>query len=236
MTQNGSGAVSLKRKINIGVLFAFIFAIVALCWSYGSPLTGSAFAAEKAKPAAKKEAAKEPTKEIAKEPAKEAAKAPAAGAGHAYAGIAKCKMCHKLQFESWSKTKHAGAGKTAVALPKDLVVDTEVAKVDEKSVTFVKTGETIDCLACHTTGYDQKTGVAAQEGVTCEGCHGAGADYAPMPIMKNREKAIAAGLTIPDEKTCARCHRDDNPFTKEKFDYDKRKGLVHDHKPKPTAK
>jgi hypothetical protein len=34
--------------------------------------------------------------------------APAA-AEHAAVGSAKCKMCHKVEFDSWAKTKHATA-------------------------------------------------------------------------------------------------------------------------------
>ena len=30
-----------------------------------------------------------------------------ASAEHAAVGVAKCKMCHKIEFDSWSKTKHA---------------------------------------------------------------------------------------------------------------------------------
>ena len=33
----------------------------------------------------------------------------AAAADHAAVGVTKCKMCHKVEFESWSKTKHAEA-------------------------------------------------------------------------------------------------------------------------------
>ena len=33
----------------------------------------------------------------------------AGAADHAAVGVAKCKMCHKVEFESWSKTKHAAA-------------------------------------------------------------------------------------------------------------------------------
>jgi hypothetical protein len=33
--------------------------------------------------------------------------AAAPAADHAAIGAAKCKMCHKVQFESWSKSKHA---------------------------------------------------------------------------------------------------------------------------------
>jgi len=32
---------------------------------------------------------------------------PVAAADHAAVGVTKCKMCHKVEFESWSKTKHA---------------------------------------------------------------------------------------------------------------------------------
>ena len=30
-----------------------------------------------------------------------------AAAEHAAVGTAKCKMCHKVEFDSWAKTKHA---------------------------------------------------------------------------------------------------------------------------------
>ena len=33
----------------------------------------------------------------------------ATAADHAAVGVAKCKMCHKVEFDSWSKTKHAAA-------------------------------------------------------------------------------------------------------------------------------
>lgn len=32
-----------------------------------------------------------------------------AAADHAAVGSAKCKMCHKVEFDSWAKTKHATA-------------------------------------------------------------------------------------------------------------------------------
>lgn len=33
----------------------------------------------------------------------------ASAADHAAVGTAKCKMCHKVEFDSWMKTKHATA-------------------------------------------------------------------------------------------------------------------------------
>ena len=38
--------------------------------------------------------------------------------------------------------------------------------------------------------------------------------------MKDKQKAVAAGLIIPDEKTCIQCHNDKSPTYKE-FDYKK---------------
>ena len=57
------------------------------------------------------------------------------------------------------------------------------------------------------------------DGVQCEACHGAGSDYAKMHIMKDLEKAKAAGLIIPDEKTCLTCHNNEGPNF-ESFDYE----------------
>ncbi len=163
-------------------------------------------------------------------------KPPAVQGKHAYVGVDKCKKCHKLQFESWSKTKHATAMSTVNKRPADLKVDPEVSVVTDTGVHFVKTGEFKTCLSCHTTGHDPKTGKSVHEGVSCEACHGAGADYASVPVMKNRERALAAGLNIPPEATCRQCHRNDNPFEKEKFNFEKRKSKVHEHKKKEGAK
>ncbi len=100
--------------------------------------------------------------------------APAAGQ-HAAIGPEKCgKMCHKVEYESWLKTKHATAN----------------PKTD------------------------------------CEACHGNGADYAKMAIMKDKAKAKAAGLTLPTKATCtAKCHKPDQIK-------DDMVAKVHDHKAK----
>lgn len=41
----------------------------------------------------------------------------------------------------------------------------------------------------------------------CEGCHGAGSEYAPLAVMKDPRKARAAGLVQPDAAFCQTCHR-----------------------------
>jgi len=100
---------------------------------------------------------------------------------HAYVGDAKCKMCHKVQHRSWEETKHSKA--------------TESAKnsADREYVA--------DCLGCHATNASEEL-----PGVQCEACHGAGADFKKMSIMKDRDAAVANGLMIPTQATCDGCH------------------------------
>ena len=40
----------------------------------------------------------------------------------------------------------------------------------------------------------------------CESCHGPGSEYKALAIMKDPEKARAAGLVIPTATFCAKCH------------------------------
>lgn len=122
-------------------------------------------------------------------------------AQHSYIGAEKCKMCHKLQYESWLTTKHAKATETAKA--------STSRKFDPS------------CLSCHATNKDE-----ALAGVQCEACHGPGSDYKTMSIMKDREKAIANGLVLPTQETCNTCHDGKDHHKPVKFDRD----VVHAHK------
>jgi Cytochrome c554 and c-prime len=119
-----------------------------------------------------------------------------------YVGVQKCKMCHRLQFESWSTTKHAKA--------------TEDAK-NSKTRKF----ETA-CLTCHATNHDE-----TMAGVQCEACHGPGSGYKTISIMKDVAKAKAAGLIIPTQTTCNGCH--DGKDHHKKIAFTK---AVHAHKAK----
>lgn len=79
-------------------------------------------------------------------------------AQHAAVGPDKCgKMCHKVEFQSWSKSKHA---------------------------------------------------TTKQKGADCETCHGNGADYMKLSVMKDPAAAKAAGLIAkPDKASCVKCHK-----------------------------
>ena len=92
------------------------------------------------------------------------------------------------------------------------------------------------CVVCHSTGFDEggyKMGAPDSyndkyKGVQCEECHGPGSDYMKNSIMKDRKKAIANGLKIPNEKHCRKCHdRKKYPWAK-KFVYkDRLKKIEH---------
>ncbi len=57
------------------------------------------------------------------------------------------------------------------------------------------------CVGCHDT---QRS--AGFEAVQCEACHGAGGNYAAPEVMIDPEKAARAGLVLPTENVCRRCH------------------------------
>jgi hypothetical protein len=108
------------------------------------PAPGAATPVKAAEPAKVVEPAKPP-------PAPAPTAAPAA-AGHATVGAEKCKLCHRLQYDSWAASPHQA------------------------------------------------------KGLDCEGCHGGGADYKAMGVMKDRAAAIAAGLVLPGPSFCKKCH------------------------------
>jgi len=125
---------------------------------------------------------------------------------HAYVGADKCKMCHKVQYASWQETTHAKA------------------TADAKASTE-RTFEAA-CLKCHATNSDE-----AMEGVQCEACHGAGADFRKMSVMKDKEMAIANGLIIPTQATCDGCHTGDDHAKKVVLaDQKDNKAAIHEFK------
>ena len=122
-----------------------------------------------------------------------------------FIGAGKCKMCHKVQYTSWSETAHAKA------------FDQLEAEDQGKA----------ECLKCHATGDS-----AELPGVQCEACHGAGSGYKSMKVMKDAEASKAAGLKTPDEAFCKSCH-EGAPHDQKAFDYAEAvKTGVHEHKAK----
>ncbi|MEE9516777.1 MAG: multiheme c-type cytochrome [Candidatus Adiutricales bacterium] len=120
-----------------------------------------------------------------------------------YVGVKKCKTCHKPQYKIWLTLSHAKA--------------LSVLSADEQ--------KNPECLGCHTTGYGKPASSTAKlENVQCEACHGPGSLYKSAKIMSkskykkdpeaSRAKSIAAGLILPTEEACVKCHNDKSPSFK----------------------
>lgn len=155
---------------------------------------------------------------------------------HGYIGVDGCKMCHKSekkgdQFGKWSESPHAKAFATLA---------TDEAKAVAKKAGLEGDPQKADaCLTCHVTGHGAKAELfgkkyKAEDGVGCESCHGAGADYKKTKTMKDREAAVAAGLIVPTEETCKGCHNEKSPTFKE-FDFEKAFAQIAHPYPKEAA-
>lgn len=142
----------------------------------------------------------------------------AATAQNKYVGAKACMMCHQSdkqgkQKDIWMKSAHSNAFK---ALLSDAAVKAAKAKGIEKP------SEAKECLQCHTTQADaammDKT-FDVKDGVQCETCHGAGSAYKTMGTMKDKAKAVAAGLRdfkdmAAVEAFCKTCHNEKSPTFK----------------------
>jgi len=138
-----------------------------------------------------------------------------------YLGVDKCaKMCHKSkakgdQLSVWKESSHAKAF-SVLATPAALETAKKVGLAGDPQ-------KSEKCLKCHVTAFGVDASrldstYAKEDGVGCEACHGAGSGYAKLKIMKDKKAALAAGLIIPDEKTCVKCHNTDSPNYK-KFNF-----------------
>lgn len=118
-----------------------------------------------------------------------AAGQPAAADATRFVGADACGQCHAEIAASWRRSAHGRA----------------LAALSSREAASPR------CRSCHATG-DAPLGRSDLPGVQCEACHGAGADYAPDDIMRDRVLARALGLrdlATPARRTglCMRCHR-----------------------------
>lgn len=70
-----------------------------------------------------------------------------------------------------------------------------------------------NCAGCHTTGLNAERGKWEDDGVQCEGCHGAGsvhaeeaADAGDDPSDRDLEKVRESIVLSPDAQICGQCH------------------------------
>ena len=145
----------------------------------------------------------------------------AQAATHAYVGVKSCGMCHKTekqggQLAIWEGSKHAQAYVTLTTAAAN-----DIAKA--KGIT-TPAAEAPACLKCHAITGDAKA--EAKDGVQCEMCHGAGADYKGLSVMKDKAAAIAGGMRAFSDKAaieaqCRTCHNAESPTAKP-FDFEER--------------
>jgi hypothetical protein len=82
------------------------------------------------------------------------------------------------------------------------------------------------CHKVQLASWSESQHAKASPGVECETCHGNGADYKNLKVMKDPAQSAAAGLIArPDAASCAKCHEGE-PMTAEAI------AAVHAHKPK----
>ncbi len=139
-------------------------------------------------------------------------------AKHEYVGAKKCKTCHKDKHAAWSETGHAKAF--------SLLSEEEQKKPE--------------CVKCHSTG--TKADGTLIENVECEACHGPGSDYKSPKIMSkkkwkadpetHKKMALEAGLVMPTEEVCVKCHTKEGNANFKEFKFAERKDKVHPVKAK----
>ena len=156
---------------------------------------------------------------------------------HALVGVETCGMCHKTekqgsQLDIWKTSAHANAYATLKTTEAD-----SIAKAKGLS-TIAAVSEV--CLKCHVSGYNVDASLKTakfkmEDGVQCDTCHGAGADYKSIKVMKDRKEAIASGLKIfktEEERVslCKGCHNSESPtFDSTKSDFkDLWSKIIHD--------
>jgi hypothetical protein len=126
----------------------------------------------------------------------------------AFVGAAACAKCHGGAegngiHEAWLGTAHARAWSDLAGARADSIA--EGMGVTGRPPTAAA------CLECHSTGHAAPAGLKVAlppaEGVSCEACHNAGADYAKKLVMPDPREARRAGLRSDPREACASCHR-----------------------------
>ena len=126
-----------------------------------------------------------------------------------YVGMRACAACHDgagmgYQCSVWQRSKHARAY-AVLAQP-------EAKAIAELSGIPQEPQESAMCLGCHATGahaedWEKDEAFRVEDGVQCEHCHGPGSEYMTEAVMRDRERAMAAGLNMPTTRDCMVCHQ-----------------------------
>ena len=91
----------------------------------------------------------------------------------------RCALCHEAETKEWQASLHAQT-------MNDIFLN-----------EWTNEGKKWECLVCHASQFDRKTGQFSHEGISCESCHGAAKDDHP-------DKSKMA-LPVTSE-VCQSCH------------------------------
>ena len=139
-------------------------------------------------------------------------------------------MCHSKeasgdQFAKWQAGPHSKAFAT--------LATEESKKVAAEAGVEGNPQEAPECLSCHVTGAGEPAELTEkllpENGVSCESCHGAGADYHTMKVMKSifagETTFESVGLLEVTEEVCVTCHNENSP-TYKPFDFEKKSAAI----------
>ena len=122
-------------------------------------------------------------------------------------GAKSCAVCHSKIHNEWQKSKHA------------------------KAFSLVPKGhpKNQSCKDCHNPVLFRSQ-LKANEGISCEHCHGNGNFYHHKFIMKDKQAAKLSGLQDPKTQ-CLKCHQS-SPFHLKKVELEElfKKLKVHSFK------
>jgi len=159
----------------------------------------------------------------------------ACAAGHAYVGESQCEDCHGAKEAAKNFLGPDGQPTNPVAVwqqdahhtkANDALSNDWGKQAATKANVSDPSAEGSMCLKCHATGAGQEGALDPSEGVSCEACHGAAADYVKKTVhgeinddAAKMKVAVAAGMLDlrkmdVREANCKGCHTTQRPCLK----------------------
>lgn len=126
------------------------------------------------------------------------------GAGRSgVVGAAKCMKCHGEAEDWWLNDAHSSAGRRLFG---ESAKARQIAELYGVGAAGMERGDKI-CMSCHGT-VDEASKTVREQGVSCESCHGAAADYLdPHEKGGNPQRGMRALKRAADRaQTCSGCH------------------------------